>query len=117
VHGRPEWTDGKNERSRRTIPIDATTANLLVAHRRLQLEERLAPGHAWHDHDLVVATRTGTRVSPGNFDQILDLLSKHTFRPRRPNSAAARPMQRREVVFDDSLATQVASERDGFGQP
>ncbi len=72
VHGRPEWTDGKNERSRRTIPIDATTVNLLVAHRRLQLEERLAAGHAWHDHDLVVTTRTGTRVSPGNFDQTLD---------------------------------------------
>jgi integrase len=82
VHGRPEWTDGKNERSRRTIPIDATTVNLLVAHRRLQLEERLVAGHAWHDHDLVVTTRTGTRVSPGNFDQTLDRLVAKAGVPR-----------------------------------
>lgn len=82
VHGRPEWTEGKNERSRRTIPIDATTVNLLVAHRRLQLEERLAAGHAWHDDDLVVTTRTGTRVSPGNFDQTLDRLVAKAGVPR-----------------------------------
>lgn len=82
VHGRPEWTDGKNERSRRTIPIDATSVNLLVAHRRLQLEERLAAGHSWHDDDLVVTTRTGTRVSPGNFDQTLDRLVAKAGVPR-----------------------------------
>lgn len=56
--------------------------NLLVAHRRLQLEERLAAGHAWHDDDLVVTTRTGTRVSPGNCDQTLDRLVAKAGVPR-----------------------------------
>ena len=44
VRGRPTWTDGKNARSRRTIPIDPTTAQHLGAHRRRQAEERLAAG-------------------------------------------------------------------------
>ena len=31
VRGQPTWTDGKNARSRRTIPIDPTTAQHLGA--------------------------------------------------------------------------------------
>lgn len=74
VHGRPEWTDGKNARSRRTIPIDPTMVKALSAHHRFQTEERLAAGRRWDDHDLVIATREGRSVSPGNFDQTLDRL-------------------------------------------
>ena len=59
VHGRPEWSEGKNARSRRTIPIDPSMAKALADHRRFQAEERLAAGAAWNDNDLVVATRHG----------------------------------------------------------
>jgi integrase len=82
VHGRPEWTPGKNARSRRTIPIDPSMTKALSAHRREQAEERLAAGAAWMDNDLVVATRTGTPVSPGNFDQTLERLVARTGVPR-----------------------------------
>ncbi len=82
VHGRPEWTDGKNARSRRTIPIDRTMASSLSAHRRLQAEERLAAGVAWAHHDLVIATQQGRPVSPGNFDQTLERLVKKAGVPR-----------------------------------
>jgi integrase len=82
VHGRPEWTDGKNARSRRTIPIDPDMAAELKAHRRLQAEERLAAGTAWRDNDLVVATKTGMPVSPGNFDQTLERLVAKADVPR-----------------------------------
>ena len=68
VAGRPEWSEGKNERSRRTIPIDNETVGALSGHRRFQAEERLAAGPKWEDNDLVVATRTGRVVSPRNFD-------------------------------------------------
>ncbi|MEX0797582.1 MAG: site-specific integrase [Acidimicrobiia bacterium] len=68
VAGRPEWSEGKNERSRRSIPIDRETAAALTAHRRFQAEERLAAGPKWEVNDLVVATRTGRVVSPRNFD-------------------------------------------------
>ena len=82
VRGRPEWSSGKNARSRRTIPIDESMVRALVSHRRFQAEERLAAGHEWVDNDLVVATRTGTPVSPGNFDQTLDRLVAKAGVPR-----------------------------------
>lgn len=74
VHGRPEWSDGKNARSRRTFPIDTSTAKALKGHRKFQNEERRAAGRDWNDFDLVVATRNGRPVSPGNFDQTLERL-------------------------------------------
>lgn len=74
VRGRPTWTESKNARSRRTIPIDPTTAQHRGAHRRRQAEERLVAGSTWVDDDLVVASKTGTVVSPGNFDQTLERL-------------------------------------------
>jgi integrase len=82
VRGRPEWSAGKNARSRRTIPIDAAMARELGGHRRFQAEERLAAGYEWVDNDLVVATRAGTPVSPGNFDQTLDRLVARAGVPR-----------------------------------
>jgi integrase len=82
VHGRPEWSEGKNARSRRTIPIDPAIARALTAHRRFQTEERLAAGPSWTEQDLVVATRHGNVVSPGNFDQTLDRLVSAADVPR-----------------------------------
>jgi integrase len=82
VHGRPEWSDGKNARSRRTIAIDESTMRALAAHRKFQSEERLLAGSGWVDNDLVVATRTGTPVSPGNFDQTLERLIARADVPR-----------------------------------
>jgi integrase len=74
VHGRPEWSDGKNARSRRTIPIDASMAKALATHRRFQAEERLAAGVRWVDNDLVIATKIGKPVAPGSFDATLERL-------------------------------------------
>jgi integrase len=82
VHGRPEWSEGKNARSRRTIPIDPGMAKTLASHRKFQAEERLAAGAAWHDSGLVVSTKTGSRVSPGNFDQTLERLVAKAGVPR-----------------------------------
>ncbi|MEI2699673.1 MAG: tyrosine-type recombinase/integrase [Microthrixaceae bacterium] len=80
VEGRPVWTEGKNERSRRTFAIDADTAEHLAAHRRLQDEERDLARDDWDEQNLVLATRTGNRVSPGNFDQTLDRLVRQAGR-------------------------------------
>lgn len=82
VHGRPEWSEGKNERSRRTIPVDVSMVAALRAHRRLQNVERLAAGVSWEDHGLVVATQNGRPVSPGNYDQTLDRLVSAAGVPR-----------------------------------
>ncbi len=82
VSGKVEWSPGKNERSRRTIPIDPATAKALVAHRRFQAEERLAAGPEWIDMGLVVTSKTGNRVAPSNFDQTLARLVKQAGVPR-----------------------------------
>ena len=82
VSGNVEWSSGKNERSRRTIPIDPATAKALAAHRRFQAEERMAAGPAWIDTGLVVTTKTGNRVSPSNFDQTLARLVHKAGVPR-----------------------------------
>ena len=82
VHGRPVWSDGKNARSRRTFSIDPSTTKALAAHRRFQAEEQLAAGTTWVDNNLVVASKTGTPVSPGNFDQTLERLVAKAGVPR-----------------------------------
>ncbi len=82
VEGRPVWTEGKNERSRRTFGIDADTAARLEAHRENQLEERLAAGSDWDDQNMVLSTQTGNRLSPGNFDQTLERLVTKAGVPR-----------------------------------
>lgn len=41
VHGRPEWPDGRNARSRRVIPIDMSMVKALKAYRTFQADERL----------------------------------------------------------------------------
>ena len=82
VHGRPEWSEGKNARLAAHDPDRPVDVAALKAHRRFQNEERLAAGPHWSDHDLVVATRDGRPVSPGNFDQTLERLVRSAGVPR-----------------------------------
>lgn len=82
VEGRPVFTEGKNERSRRTFGVDSGTAARLEVHRLRQLEERLLAGPDWLDQDMVLSTQSGNRVSPGNFDQTLERLVKKAGVPR-----------------------------------
>jgi integrase len=68
------WTDAKNERSRRRIPLDDDTVRLFGRRRAEQATERLLAGADWHDNDLVVATRLGTVVLPRSYDRALALI-------------------------------------------
>ncbi|MEO1061352.1 MAG: tyrosine-type recombinase/integrase [Actinomycetota bacterium] len=66
-----EWTEAKNERSRRTIPLDADTWAVLQRRRAEQATERLLAGERWQDNDLIIATQVGTPVIPRNYDRFL----------------------------------------------
>ena len=46
VRGKSTWTEGKNARSRLTIPLDASMGRALAAHQRAHPEERVAMGPA-----------------------------------------------------------------------
>jgi len=66
------WGNAKNERSRRTIPIDPDTMRVFARRRAEQAAERLAAGQEWDDQDLILATRTGRLVLPRSYDRALD---------------------------------------------
>lgn len=65
------WSDGKNERWRRTIPIDAATMKVFARRRVQQAAERLAASAQWRDTDLVLTTRQGGLVLPRSYDRAL----------------------------------------------
>ena len=67
------WSDAKNERSRRRIPLDDETLRALKRRRSEQATERLLGGSSWEDHDLIVATRLGGLVLPRSYDRALAL--------------------------------------------
>lgn len=76
------WTDAKNTRSRRVIPLDQETVKALAARKRAQAEEQLLAGAGWSDQNLILTTRTGNAVMPRSFDRTLDVLVKRSGVPR-----------------------------------
>jgi integrase len=57
-------SDPKTRSSRRTISLDARVVAVLRAHRRRQLEERLAWGAAWTDTGYVFTSEDGLAMHP-----------------------------------------------------
>jgi integrase len=76
------WSEAKNARSRRVIPLDEATVRALARHRKAQAEERLLAGPRWEDHDLIVATHAGRPVMPRSLDRALELLIDQASLPR-----------------------------------
>ncbi|MGH9229791.1 MAG: tyrosine-type recombinase/integrase [Acidimicrobiales bacterium] len=76
------WSNAKNARSRRVIPLDDETLRLLARHRKAQTEERLAAGPTWEDYHLIIATHAGRPVMPRSLDRALDLLIAEAGLPR-----------------------------------
>ncbi len=69
--------DGNPKAGRaRTIDIDDGTVAALKAHRRRQLEERMAWGEAWEDHGLVFVRENGAPLHPQTLLHHLRRLSR-----------------------------------------
>jgi integrase len=71
TRGGAAWSNAKNERSCRTIPIDDDMMRFFVRRRAEQAAERLAAGVEWQDEDLIIATRPGKLVLPRSYDRAL----------------------------------------------
>jgi integrase len=56
------YEEPKADRSRRTLALPAQLVDALRAHRAAQLEERIAAGPLWQDHDLVFAQPNGRPI-------------------------------------------------------
>lgn len=65
---RTEWvfTEPKTASSRRTIPVGRAALDALGGHRKLQAEDRLRAGPAWHDGNLVFSSMVGTPLDASN---------------------------------------------------
>ncbi len=76
------WSDAKNERSRKRIPIGDDTFRLLNRRRAEQATERLLAGAEWEDNGLIIATRRGRLVLPRSYDRALALIVRKADLPR-----------------------------------
>lgn len=76
------WSNAKNERSRRVIPLDDETMKAFARRRAEQAAERLKAGAEWDDEDLVIATRVGRLVLPRSYDRALERIVQDTGLPR-----------------------------------
>ena len=56
------YEEPKAERSRRTVALPTPLVDALRLHRATQLEERIAAGSLWEDHDLVFAQANGRPI-------------------------------------------------------
>ena len=72
----------KSRRSRRVVALDGTTLDALQRHRRHQLEEKLALGPGYDDHDLVFARADGRPYEPDEFSREFDRKIKRLGVPR-----------------------------------
>ncbi len=64
VGGTLSFSTPKTAKSRRSVSLDPATVSALRAHRKAQLEERLAWGSGYEDHGLVFCRENGTPVRP-----------------------------------------------------
>ena len=69
-------SEPKTARGRRSVSIDPTTAAVLAAHRKRQLEERLAWGPAWQDSAYVFTTEDGGVLHPQRVTLIFKRLAQ-----------------------------------------
>jgi integrase len=76
------WSNAKNERSRRIIPLDDETLREFARRRAAQAAERLAAGESWEDEDLIITTRVGRLVLPRSLERPIERIVVDAELPR-----------------------------------
>jgi integrase len=61
---KPFLAEPKTDRSRRVVALDPGTVQTLKSHRKVQREERVLAGPAWHVLDLVFCSESGAILHP-----------------------------------------------------
>ncbi len=82
VDGNAVASQPKTARGRRTVPLDAVLVDMFKAHRRRQLEERLASGGAYQDDGWVFADKLGRPLYPDTLAERFDKLAHEAGLPR-----------------------------------
>jgi integrase len=91
----------KSERSHRTLPLPAVTADALRAHRAQQAQIRLRTNH-WQARDLVFCTDTGGPIEPRNVNRALrSLLIRANVRVATSRDAAGKATHTTQLRLHD----------------
>lgn len=81
IGGEVRFSRPKTEKSSQPIALDRVTVEALRAHRRRQLQERLASDAHYRDHGLVFAKKDGSPIHP---ERLTDRFSALAQRARLP---------------------------------
>ncbi len=82
VDGKAVQSAPKTARGRRTVPLDGTLVEMLKAHRKHQLEDRLASGGAYQDDGWVFADELGAPIYPDTLAERFEKLAGEAGLPR-----------------------------------
>ncbi len=82
--GHLEFAPVKTKKGRRTLPLPASLVDVLKAHRKRQLEERLRAGPAWKDLNLIFCTARGTPVEASALTSDFKRLIRKAGLPDKP---------------------------------
>jgi integrase len=76
VDYKPVISEPKTKKGRRSIKLDPGTMAALRAHRKSQLEERMAWGEAYQDNDLVFAKENGGLPHPQTVSHAFEMAAR-----------------------------------------
>lgn len=71
-----ELTEPKTAKSRRTVPLSASSVSMLRKHSAVVKRDRLAAGDQWQEHDLVFPTEFGTPLDPRNLRRVVEVAAR-----------------------------------------
>ena len=104
----------KSRAGRRTLTLPVQLRESLRAHRTAQLEERMAAGSMWQDHDLVFCQVTGQPIDPRSDHRAWRaLLAEAGVRPARLHDARHTAAT---LLLQQGVPARVAMEMLGHSQ-
>jgi integrase len=81
IDGELRRVEPKTDRARRTVALPKSLCDELAAHRKEQMERRLAFGPGWTDNDLVLERGDGVPYDPDTFTHLFGKLSTAAGQP------------------------------------
>ncbi len=105
IRSQRQFVPLKSKASNRTLQLDEPTIAVLRAHKKAQVEQRLAMGSKWNDLDLVFPTKDGSPMHPKvdykHWQEVLKAcgIAKHRLHDARHTAAT--------LLYDDGTDIEV----------
>lgn len=112
--GEPEWylDTPKTAHGRRVLRLTDGLMEVLTAHRKCQLEERMKAGRVWNDHDFIFADEVGEPYSQNRLRYYCKQILKAAGLPEHFNPYSARHTSA-TLLMASGINAKMVSERLG----